>query len=101
MPEASHRIKAHGLIGFAAQIALDPLCDLGRQPGFAGGLKKGKVVELVVFVIDHYKPGDPGMIGEPLLHFLTPRTFGLVGADIDERHSPMLRGQQADGVTPP
>ena len=60
LPEASHRIKAHGLIGFAAQIALDPLCDLGRQPGFAGGLKKGKVVELVVFVIDHCKPGDPG-----------------------------------------
>jgi hypothetical protein len=30
LSQASHAIQAHGFVGFAAQVALDALCDTGR-----------------------------------------------------------------------
>jgi len=64
--------------------------DLGREARFAGWLKKGEVIKLIVFLIDNRKSSNLGMTSKPFCISL-PREFLGLSGHTSMNGTPMFR----------
>ena len=85
LKHARYSGTSHVAIRFALQIICDPCGYLGCQACSSGRLKEGKVVKVVIFVVNYGVPVHIRMFLQPGEHLFATRLRGNVRSDRDER----------------